>query len=92
MAVTLALASVSGSLGAQTYDYQEEPTVGEMFADAVVARPMLLLASAVGLAAWVVTLPFSIPGGSAGDAGKAWVLEPLGYTFMRPLGEMRVDR
>ena len=90
--LTLALAVTSGSLNAAANDYREEPTVGEMFADAVVVRPMTLLASAVGLAAWVVTLPFSLPGGSAGDAGEAWVLEPLGYTFARPLGEMRSER
>jgi len=70
------------------YDYSEQPTGGEMLADAVLVRPMTLAATAVGAIAWVITLPFSIPAGSAGDAGHAWVGSPLKYTFMRPLGEM----
>lgn len=64
------------------------PTGGEMVTDAIAVRPMTLTYSVVGLAAWVVTLPFTLPSGSAGDAGEAWVLGPLGYTFARPLGEM----
>ena len=70
------------------FDYNEGPTGGEMFADAVVVRPLTLGASAVGLLAWVVTLPFSIPAGNADENGKAWVTGPLKYTFMRPIGNM----
>ncbi len=76
------------SFSAQGYDYNEQPTGGEMIVDAVLVRPMTLAATAVGTIAWVITLPFSIPAGSAGDAGRAWVSGPLKYTFMRPLGEM----
>jgi len=75
-------------MSTQGYDYNEQPTGGEMLADAVLARPMTLIATVVGAIAWVVTLPFSIPAGNAGEAGHAWVGGPLKYTFMRPLGEM----
>ena len=92
VAMTLGLGLVSGSLNAATCDYHEEPTVGEMFADGVVARPMIFIASVVGAAAWVVTLPFTIPSGSAGEAGQSWVLDPLAYTFARPLGDIRTER
>jgi len=70
------------------YDYNQQPTGGEMMADAVLVRPLTLAATAVGAIAWVITLPFSIPAGNAGEAGHAWVGGPLKYTFMRPLGEM----
>lgn len=66
----------------------EEPSGGEMVADAAVARPMTLWASAIGAVGWVVTLPFTLPSGSAGDTAKAWVGDPLKYTFCRPIGEM----
>ena len=92
LSMSLALSVPPGSPRAAGDRYQREPTAEEMFADAVIVRPLTLVASGVGLAAWVVTLPFSIPSGSAGDAGKAWVLDPLEYTFMRPLGEMGTER
>jgi len=66
----------------------EAPETGEMVADAAVVRPMTLWASAIGAVGWVVTLPFTLPSGSAGDVGKAWVGDPLKYTFCRPIGEM----
>ncbi len=66
----------------------EAPSGGEMVADAAVARPMTLWASAIGAVGWVVTLPFTLPSGSAGDTAKAWVGDPLKYTFCRPIGEM----
>ena len=68
------------------------PTGGEKFADAIAVRPMTLFASGVGLAAWVVTLPFTLFSGEAGNAGKAWVLDSLEYTFVRPLGDIRDNR
>ena len=88
MSMVMALGVFFSSAGLARDFYSDEPTAGEMLADAVVARPLTLVASVVGAAAWVVTLPFTLPSGSAGDAGKAWVVDPLGYTFVRPLGEM----
>lgn len=68
------------------------PTGGEMVTDAFAVRPLTLTYSAIGLAAWVLSLPFTIPSGSAGDAGEAWVLGPLEYTFARPLGEINAQQ
>ena len=92
MAATLGLGVFSGGT-CLAYDAEsEEITGGEMFADAVVVRPMMVGATVVGFAAWVVTLPFTIPSGSAADAGKSWVVDPLGYTFNRPLGDISDNR
>ncbi|MBQ0712494.1 MAG: hypothetical protein KBT53_06020 [Porticoccus sp.] len=64
----------------------EEPSTGEMVLDAVVARPILLVATVAGTAIYLVTLPFSLAGGNAGDAGEALVVGPARSTFVRCLG------
>ena len=66
----------------------DAPSGGEMVADVAVARPLTLWASAIGAVGWVVTLPFTLPSGSAGDTAKSWIGDPLKYTFCRPAGEM----
>lgn len=92
MAMTLSLGVFSGGTSIANDGDRPEPTGGEMFVDALVVRPMTLAASVVGAATWVVTLPFTLFSGNAGDAGKAWVVDPLGYTFVRPLGDISDDR
>lgn len=64
----------------------EGPGAGEMFVDAVAVRPMTLAASAVGFVVRILTLSVMMPGGSAADAGKPWVVDPLERTLVRPLG------
>jgi len=90
MAMMIGLSGMSGAanVAARDYDYNDRPSGPEMWLDAVVVRPITLLATGFGLASWIVTLPFSIPAGNPEEAGKAWVAGPLKYTFMRPLGEM----
>lgn len=64
-------------------------TDGEaMLLDTVFLRPVSLVGAAVGMAAWVVSLPFSLPSGSSGEAWGALVETPLNYTFSRPLGDV----
>jgi len=53
---------------------------------------MTLAASVVGAATWVVTLPFTLFSGNADDAAKSWVVDPLEYTFVRPLGDLSDNR
>ena len=91
-AITLGLGLVTGGASVAADADGQEPTAGEMLVDAVVVRPMTLTASVVGLAAWVVTLPFTVPSGGVADAGEAWVVDPLEYTFVRPLGDISDNR
>ena len=93
MTLGLFVLSSSTSVARDFYDdrYGDEPSSGEMFVDAIAVRPLTLVGSAVGLVGWVVTLPFTLFSGNAGDAGQAWVLDPLAYTFVRPLGQMDED-
>ena len=48
----------------------------------------MLTSTVVGLATFIVTLPFSALGGNIGEAGNTLVVEPAKYTFVRPLGEL----
>ena len=63
----------------------ERPTALNMVGDAV-ARPLMLVATVAGTALFAVTLPFSLLGGNAGEAGEVLVIEPFKMTFLRCLG------
>jgi hypothetical protein len=89
LAFTLALSSVMFSSNVAAYEFvKEEPTAGTMLADAFMVRPFMLVGTIIGTVTYIVTLPFSLLGGNAGEAGKAMVVEPAKYTFVRPLGEL----
>ena len=92
MAMVLALGIVSSGVSFASDIYNDEPTTGEMLADAAIVRPLTLVASAVGAVTWVITLPFTFASGNAGEFGKAVVVDPLEYTFARPVGDMTDNR
>lgn len=64
----------------------DKPTALAMVGDLVIARPAGLLITAVGAAAFVVSLPFSAAGGNIGDAADQLVVGPAKATFVRCLG------
>ena len=66
--------------------YYREPEAGAMIIDGLVVRPVSLVATIIGGAVYVVTLPFSALGGNAGEAGEQLFLNPAEYTFTRCLG------
>ena len=59
----------------------------DMLLDKVLVRPISLAATIVGVAALIVSLPFTIPSGSVKDAAENMVAPPAKATFTRPLGE-----
>lgn len=74
---------------AATYDeIDDAPSGGAMLADTFLVRPFMLAGTVVGVATFIVTLPFSALGGNVDEAGNALVMEPARYTFIRPLGEL----
>jgi hypothetical protein len=81
---------VAGAAGCDRTAYRQdsEPDPGLMFVDAVVIRPVSFIASVAGAALWVVSLPFTLPGGNSDEAATVLVADPLCYTFGRPLGHM----
>lgn len=56
--------------------------------DLVLLRPFGLIASALGLVTSVAATPFALISHSSGETYKALLVEPLGYTFKRPLGDL----
>ncbi len=96
-AVVLALTTGLLALPAQAQEVQqntsgdpmyttEYPAAFSMVGDRLIARPLLIAATAIGAGVFVVTLPFSAAGGNIGEAGKALVVEPGAAAFVRCLG------
>lgn len=71
--------------GDPTYSLEAPPAYA-MIADLLIARPLLIAATAVGAVVFVVALPFAAAGGGIGDAGKALVVDPGKAAFVRCLG------
>ena len=57
-----------------------------MVADLVLARPIGLIATVLGSAVFIASLPFTLLGGNADAAAVTLVIEPAKFTFFRPLG------
>jgi hypothetical protein len=56
--------------------------------DAVIARPACFVATIVGSALFVVSLPVAIPSKSVKKVAEVLVVTPAKATFTRPLGEL----
>lgn len=64
----------------------ESPSAGAMVGDLLVARPIGLVMTVGGTAAWIVSLPFTLMAGHAGEAAEALMVGPAESTFLRCLG------
>lgn len=84
--VLTTLVLVALPLHSQAQEIDESPSAAAMVFDGLIVRPITLVATVVGTAIWVVTLPFSLLGGNAGDAAETLVLTPAEATFIRCLG------
>ena len=73
------------SSGDPTYT-TEAPRAFSMIGDLLIARPLLIGATVIGAAAFVVSLPFTALGGNVGEAADALVGEPGREAFVRCLG------
>ncbi|GAA0582295.1 hypothetical protein GCM10008997_33860 [Halomonas salifodinae] len=88
MALVLALGS--GAVGAQDR-YMEQrlearPSGGAMVADALIGRPLLVVATLGGTAVFLVSLPFTALGGNVDAAAETLIRTPAEATFRRCLG------
>jgi hypothetical protein len=89
MAVIAAAAILAGSPShsASSGFYQESgPRWEDQVVDAVVARPLGIVATGAGAVVWGVSLPFSLLGGNAGESADKLVGGPARETFVRCLG------
>lgn len=72
---------------AQSQDLDNKITAEAMAADLLVVRPLGIVASVVGTAVFIVSLPFSALGGNTKIACQKLVVDPAKFTFKRPLGD-----
>jgi len=90
--ILLAMLVALSPLSLSAKSVEEKPSGFEMIADLVIARPLGIALFAVSTTAYVATLPFSLAGGNAGDAGKNMVIDPAKEVFVRCLGCRRPGR
>ncbi len=75
----------SQSLWAQS-SIDESPNAAKMLGDLVIARPIGLVMTVAGTAAFIVSLPFTLLAGSTGEAAETLMIGPAETTFVRCLG------
>lgn len=63
-----------------------EPSAAVVAADGLIGRPLGLATTIAGTGLFVLTLPFSAPGGSTDAAARGMIGRPGGWTFTRPMG------
>jgi len=73
---------------AQDKSAQTEYSAEKMMADALLVRPMGILATVFGSAVFIVALPFSHLGGNTDATYKSLIVAPAKFTFQRPLGDL----
>jgi len=64
-----------------------DPSAGAMAFDFLLVRPGGAIATAAGICCFAVTLPFSLLGWNVDTAAEKLVVDPIKFTFFRPLGD-----
>lgn len=96
-AAVLAISTALLTLPAQAEEMQQNvsgntmynadaPSGFVMVGDLLIARPILIAMTAIGAAAFVVSLPFTVLGGNMEEAGQSLVSDPAREAFVRCLG------
>ena len=86
IALMIACFMLPQALWAQEAAVDESPNAAIMVGDLVVARPIGVVMTVGGVALWLVSLPFTLLAGNAGEAAEALMQGPAETTFMRCLG------
>ncbi|SDU30783.1 hypothetical protein SAMN05216296_2981 [Pseudomonas pohangensis] len=74
--------NVSGS----TIYTADAPNGFVMMGDLLIARPLLIAATIIGSAAFIVSYPFSLMGGNVGESAQSLIGDPMREAFVRCLG------
>ncbi len=64
------------------------PSAGAVVADVLVLPPLGFCGTVLGSAAFVVSLPVTVPTRKTEEASKMLVEKPFNYTFRRRVGKM----
>jgi len=86
VAAMLAMPVRADNLSGDPVYKNDTPKGFAMVGDLLVARPLLVGATLVGTALFIVSLPFSLASGSVGSTAESLVLEPGREAFVRCLG------
>ena len=70
--------------------YAETPDALITIVDIGLVRPVSLVATAIGTAAFLVAFPFALASGSVNDTASSLVAEPFEFTFKRAPGDFRM--
>jgi uncharacterized membrane protein YfcA len=62
------------------------PNGEKMLWDSLVMRPAGLVSCLLGIGGFIVALPFALTSQTQGQAFDSLVVEPINYTFSRPMG------
>lgn len=89
--VALGLVAANPAIAVDDYASANAPSAGAMVMDAAIVRPLSLVATVLGTGAFLVALPFSLTGMNTAEADQRLVVEPLRYTFQRPLGDFEAQ-
>ena len=65
----------------------QDPPGELMIADALIIRPIGMVACVVGLAGALVVWPFAAASNSCDSACRQLIMKPFQFTFERPLGQ-----
>ena len=84
--VTLVLIPFGSSVMAESQTRDIDVSAGAMAADFLFVRPLGIVATVLGAAIFVVSLPFSALGGNTKEASQKLVVDPAQFTFKRALG------
>ncbi len=79
-------------VGAFAEKVEENPGAVKMAADLLVARPIGIVVFGLGTVGFILTLPFSLLGGNAHEAGEQLVSGPAREAFVRCLGCSKAGR
>ena len=79
---------LSASAAPLSYNHQfiEEPDAFVLMTDALLVRPIMFAATALGAGVFLVSLPLSIVSNSVPHASQKMVVEPWNATFRRCFG------
>ncbi|WNK19721.1 hypothetical protein P1P91_12925 [Halomonas piscis] len=84
--VALAAGQPAVAFDEPQHEVRSSPSGAAMTLDALVARPLLAVATVGGTAVFLVSLPFTALGGGVDEAAETLVKTPAEATFRRCLG------
>lgn len=67
---------------------ESEMPVSNAIYDILLMRPVGAISLGVGAAAFIISLPITLPLGEAGISAYELVVVPFNYTFTRPIGDL----